>query len=377
MVCMNPKIAFKRPSFKITDKLLSKRNFKRLNKLSFVYRPGWTQVELPCGECPACKLAKSNEWATRLECEAREYNHMGIFVTLTYNNQHLPFKNEIPTLKKQHMQNYKKRLRKYLSNNNETYNGNGKIRTFECGEYGPKTQRPHYHQIIFNWIPKDLKFKELDKRGFPLYTSKTLQKIWGNGFVIIGTISWQSASYVARYTMKKMGIAKQKRRYYDALCVDEETGEFYMTRKWHKEQGKIEPEFITMSNRAGIGANYFEKNFDQIIKNNGIMINIDGNVHLKPIPRYFRKLYEKWNWEEYERWKYKNRKHIEENNKKTLEQYELPAEMHEWQKENWLKNKLLQMQRHKFGMLKRENILYDGNANDNEKFENSLRYGAL
>lgn len=362
MICLNPKIAYQRPYRLVSDKLLSTRNQKRLNKISFAYKKGWIQVQIPCGECPCCRLAKANEWATRIECEAREHNHMGVFVTLTYNNPNLPLNaNGIPTLKKIDMQNFKKRLRKYLANKPYlTCNQNGKIRTFECGEYGPKTHRPHYHQIIFNYIPSDLKFKELDKRGFPLYTSKELQKIWGNGFVIIGTISWQSASYVARYTMKKQSLAKIKRKYYDALCTDEETGELYMTKKWHNIKGEIEPEFITMSTKSGIGATYFKNHFAEIKKNNGILINVDGQTKLKSIPRYFKKLWERWNWEDYHNWRYKYTCQMQEYVKNKIQKYNL-GNIPFWKKLFIIEDKEKELIKYKFNLLSRDNILYDGN----------------
>lgn len=363
---MNPKIAYQRTKLPINYEFMTKRQKARFNKLSFKPRgKGWRQIELPCGECPACKLAKSNEWATRIECEARTYNHKGIFVTLTYNNPNLPINDKgLMTLNKQDIKNFKKKLRKYLAKHPEkTADETGKIRTFECGEYGPTTHRPHYHQIIFNYIPNDLKYKHTDARGFPLYTSKTLQKIWGKGFVIIGTISWQSASYVARYTFKKQGLTKQKRQYYDALETDEETGELYMTKKWHIKKGDIEPEFITMSNREGIGAQYFKQHINQIQQNNGILITIDSKTHLKPIPRYFKKIWEKINWRDYHKWKYKCQQISEQQKLKLADQYDLPGKLPE-QKIYFLKLKQLENQSHKFGLIiHRDNILYEHNTN--------------
>lgn len=375
MVCMNPKIAYQRPAYPITGNE-TKRTLKRLNRLSFTYRKGWIQVELPCGECPACRLAHANEHAVKIECESKTWDGRGIFVTLTYNNPHLHMKNGLTQLCKKDVQNFKKRLRKYIKKNKEAIKDwinpiTGKhqwpIRTFECGEYGTNGTRaeiggnPHYHMIIFNWIPKDLEFKQIDRRGYPIYTSKTLQKIWGHGFAPIGTISYESASYVARYTMKKQGLAKVKREYYDAEEIDEETGEYYMTRKWHIKKGLQEPEFITMSLMPGLGATYFQKNFKKIKENNGIMINVKGKVILKPIPRYFRKLWERKDWQDYERWKYQNRLRIQKEIQKNIEQYDLPIDMQQWQKENFAHKKILEMQRHKFGMLKRENIEYEEN----------------
>ena len=66
MVCLCPKVAYQRKFYPI-DGNISERNLKRLNKISFQYHRGWKQILIPCGECPACKLAKANEWAVRIK----------------------------------------------------------------------------------------------------------------------------------------------------------------------------------------------------------------------------------------------------------------------------------------------------------------------
>lgn len=368
MVCLQPKIAYQRKYHPI-DGNKTEKNLKRLNRISFQYHEGWTRIELPCGECPACKLAKANEWATRIECESKTWNNKGIFVTLTYNNKNLPTTEQgNMTLQKRDIQLFKKRLRKYIKKHNEAYKEwenpkNGKIekpiRTFECGEYGPTNGRPHYHQIIFNWAPKDLKLKQTSKDGYPLYTSKTLQKIWGKGFVIIGTISYESASYVARYTMKKNGLAKTKREYYDAVEIDKETGELIMKTKYRTKKGIIEPEFITMSTAPGIGYNYFIENIETIKKNNGILIKVKNSVKLRKIPRYFRKVMERFDWEKYEKWKYNYQILQKEKIEQQIKCYNLPKEWETWKRENFHKQHTIESIKDKFNLLKRNNILYD------------------
>ena len=62
------------------------------------------------------------------------------FVTLTYNNDNLPYNENaiLPTLRKKDLQMFFKRLRSRID----------KIKYFACGEYGDVTQRPHYHMIL-------------------------------------------------------------------------------------------------------------------------------------------------------------------------------------------------------------------------------------
>ncbi len=117
------------------------------------------------------------------------------------------------------------------------------IRYYHSGEYGGShTRRPHYHALIFNHAFTDIKlFKKIN--DIPLFTSKTLTKIWGLGHASVGTITMDSAAYVARYIMKKQYSNKQEpdrlKQHYRQ--VDLETGEF----------NDLDPEYSTMSRNIG------------------------------------------------------------------------------------------------------------------------------
>lgn len=312
MVCFHPKYVYQNRSMPIEcghdEELLHLHN-----KVSFQVKKNAYQTQIPCGHCLGCVLDKANDWATRIWCEKQQWQH-SCFVTLTYNNDHLPINDEgYSTLKKEDLQKFKKRLRKHFKGIEEWENPRtGKIerpiRTFECGEYGThKTLRPHYHMAILNWEPDDIKFYKYNKHGQPLYTSKKLQDRWRDndgkpiGFVIIGNLNYESASYIARYTMKKVKDARVIRKYYWEEELDKKTGEYKMKRHFQNIFGKREPEFLTMSRSVGIGKKYFLDNIEKIKRNSGIFI---GNK-LKRIPRYFKKVWEQKDWEDYHRWKWK------------------------------------------------------------------------
>ena len=94
-------------------------------------------LEVPCGKCIGCRIAKRKEWSLRMLHELT-YHPQSSFVTLTYDDYHLP---PCCSLKKRHLQLFLKRLRKNL--------GERRIKYFACGEYGGQTMRPHYHAILF------------------------------------------------------------------------------------------------------------------------------------------------------------------------------------------------------------------------------------
>lgn len=354
MVCKNPRYIYMRPHYPKSVK--DEEELHKLNRPSMVYREGWTQIPVPCGECECCKIEKANEWATRITNESSMWNNKGIFLTLSYNDPNLPMTKEgLTTLNRKDIINFKKRLRKYAEKHKlpfmeweNPYNGKIErpIRTFECGEYGFNGQRaaiggnPHYHMVILNWMPDDLKFDKISKKSnLPLYTSKTINKLWGKGYCPIGLVSYESASYVARYTMKKNGLAKVKREYYDVKEITKE-GEVRLKTKWRNIKGKQEPEFIGMS--QGIGLTWFLKNKDKIKENNCIIIPTNNGARTKKIPRYYRKIWEKLNWLEYERWKYQYKKEMERQTIEELKKYILPEDWYTERKINWVNNNKIQ-----------------------------------
>ena len=140
-------------------------------------------VDLPCGKCVECLKQKSTEWSYRIMLEASQYDKV-CFITLTYRDNPV-------TLVKKDLQNFIKRLRKFVCPL--------KIRYFACGEYGSKHKRPHYHVIIFGWRPDDMVCYNRTDR---LYGSQILEKIWNKGFVSVGNVELDSAKYCAKYMQK-------------------------------------------------------------------------------------------------------------------------------------------------------------------------------
>lgn len=94
----------------------------------------------PCGKCSICREKKRYDWTCRnlLELAASKF---ALFLTFTYDDDHLIYKNGIPTVSKKEFQNYIKRIRKHYEPK--------KIRYFGCGEYGGINSRPHYHALLY------------------------------------------------------------------------------------------------------------------------------------------------------------------------------------------------------------------------------------
>jgi hypothetical protein len=183
MACFKP--------LKATQALQPKSNGKKA--ISFSEGADGLPVKIPCGRCIGCRLRRASDWATRIMHEAQLNGENNCFITLTYGPEHLPFDGG---LVHRDFQLFFKRLRKKYSRK--------KIKYYMCGEYGDKNNRPHYHAILFGHNFEDWVYLGDTESGNPLYTSPTLESIWQKGFVQIGTVTRESAGYVARYCMKKI-----------------------------------------------------------------------------------------------------------------------------------------------------------------------------
>ena len=141
-----------------------------------------------------------------------------------------------------------KRLRKHFSSR--------KIRFFHCGEYGEQFQRPHYHAIIFG-----LDFTDKVQCRENFYISPTLAVLWPFGFHTIGSVTFESAAYVARYVVKKV-TGKFADEHY--AVINKRTGEYCGDRL---------PEYITMSRRPGIAADWIDKWKFDVYNSDSVIIN--------------------------------------------------------------------------------------------------------
>ena len=158
MACLQPLIAWQKTKWELHPIIDDKT---KQGKLSFQYKPGWKELEIPCGHCLGCKLDYAKRWAERIMAEASSWP-VNCFITLTYNDNHIRRNNAgKATLCERDVQLFLKRLRKKQKGVGSAMNEDGEtqnpIRYFYCGEYGTKNHRPHYHIIIFNWQPKDMK----------------------------------------------------------------------------------------------------------------------------------------------------------------------------------------------------------------------------
>lgn len=300
-----------------------------------------------CGQCEICRTEHSKEWATKAYCENKMWKN-ACFITLTYNPQNLP---EGRKLRRSDLQQFWKNLRYHLYKDQTKKKGRWRhdkttgarwyeeyidmeqeqrqleeiytnhqiemfgpnkrrrnrkpIRYINCGEYGPKTKRPHYHAVIWNFMPNDLVRHYRDRRGYWIYRSKKLTKIWGKGFVIVGNNCTETAAYVARYCTKKYSRTEEEQE---------------------RMKNKKQLEFIGASSLGFIGYFYWEKWKDTIKTNKGILMKSKDHTFLAKLPKAMCK---KWELEDEDGYLdyYEEKCFIgEENWKEILSKQDLPED---------------------------------------------------
>lgn len=137
-----------------------------------------------CRKCLECRQKRAGEWSLRCMAEAQKYKQ-NCFITLTYEKSPV-------WLQKRDLQLFFKRLRKAIAP--------VKIKYFACGEYGTLHSRPHYHAIIFGFDFGDKYLWSKSAKGYRIYRSNTLEKIWTAGNSTIQDVTTDSCAYCALYS---------------------------------------------------------------------------------------------------------------------------------------------------------------------------------
>lgn len=203
------------------------------------------------------------------------------FVTLTYSPERLWFRTpdgeeyqgarrhmgDVATLHPADFQRFMRDLRQlrrraFVGTPGELFVG---PRFLQAGEYG-ELGRPHHHALIFGAAFGGL--TPWQKRGVhQLYRSLELEKLWPHGFSSVGTLTFESANYVARYTLKKLTGARAN----DDVRA---------------------PEYATMSLKPGIGTAWLLRFGAEVYPSDEVALR--GGVLSKP-PRFYDNFLRKHN----------------------------------------------------------------------------------
>lgn len=273
------------------------RSLNSVNNFNKEIGNPWRWQTIPCRHCWACKLSYSAEWATRIMYECALHPNTNFFITLTYDEYHLPIAEEVKvpekiwnketktydvkwhygtnygdenqnegTVYEPHIEKFLHDLRQYF---NRKYKHTG-IKSFYCAEYGTENHRPHYHLILMNcpldpFQTYDSHYDENHKRHFK---SKQIDRFWDKGIIDIASVEWSNAAYTARYCTKKL---------------------FDRDMESYANECKL-PEYIRMS--RNIGREWYEEHKDEIYYTDSIIMKtVKGNTGAQKPPKAWDRLY--------------------------------------------------------------------------------------
>lgn len=178
------------------------------------------------------------------------------FITLTYDEEHLPHRGQ---LQHKDFADFVKRARKKY-----------KFIYYMAGEYGTLNGRPHFHAGLFGHDWDDKKPLKITESGERIYTSASLDKLWGQGFTSTAEVTFESMAYVARYCMSKItgDMAEEHYKRFDYL------GEY-----------QLNPEYNVFSN--GIGKSWLNKYESDVYTYDYVIVN---GVKTRP-PKYYDRIF--------------------------------------------------------------------------------------
>lgn len=232
------------------------------------------RVQVPCGKCIFCIKTRMDEWVIRLTKELR-YSHNAWFVTLTYNEGHVPVV-ERPesgvyegSLRTKDVQAFVKRLRAHKSELIDDYLKKTKVqhvpreiaeqrklRYYVIGEYGPTTKRPHYHGVFFN-VPRSMIDAGIINRAWCQMVNGVPEPM---GFVSCYPAREGALAYMVKYMMK--------------------------VSEWNQEDPREKPKAL-MSRNPGIGKQYIET-VEGWHRANRFFFVLEKGKYRKRMPRYYR-----------------------------------------------------------------------------------------
>lgn len=146
---------------------------------------------IPCGKCPECRQKVRKQMATRILLESQIENCATYFLTLTYDDEHLPLYQGENCFSKddvnKFLDNLRYRFEKYAL---------GKFRYFLTCEYGEHGSRSHYHAILL--------CKDIDQYLTPISELRIIvDDAWRKGRTQLELANEARINYCTQYALKE------------------------------------------------------------------------------------------------------------------------------------------------------------------------------
>lgn len=165
-------------------------------------------------------------WYVRCWYELKEAQNAW-FVTLTYDDESLPYGDGLPTLHKEDIQLFIKRLRKRLKT---------KLKYYAVGEYGEQFERPHYHVLFFNLLNNKVATEKLLEETWTTKSNGSMKPL---GLVHVGEVTPASINYALKYIIQDYKDNLDREKPFSLMSKRPPIGSFYYTNlqmvQYHKD----------------------------------------------------------------------------------------------------------------------------------------------
>lgn len=235
-----------------------------------------------CGKCLACLSHRQAEWITRLRVALEFAPGSSYFVTLTYDEDHLPYNEDktvdlsevdsfplVPTVRKRDLQKFHMDLRKRFQQGFYYDYALGSpirielpedihFRYYCTSEYGPKGHRPHYHGL-YTKLPDD-----------PDLVFDLFNQTWNKGFISCEPAqSEKAAAYVAKYLVNTSLVPIPEAADRPFALMSKGLGVEYLTESrssWHREAHLVRNYVPVQDRRQVLPRYYRDRIFDDAMK---------------------------------------------------------------------------------------------------------------
>lgn len=184
-----------------------------------ITKPDGTRQLVACDECNDCIVAYKNDWIARGVAEATQATEV-LSVTLTYrNNPDGTLPDGALAFDYSDIRSFKNRLRQAYK---RRYGERGELRFIVCGEKGSKTDRVHWHMLVYcdrpvstigKWLNRfkkvipGLDFFEVEANPQNIFH----WSLWPHGHCNFRVPDQGGIAYVLKYAMKdKFNVEKSK-----------------------------------------------------------------------------------------------------------------------------------------------------------------------
>ncbi len=160
-------------------------------------------IQVPCGHCVLCTERKRKSFAAKCILESQQHEYLPLFLTMTYDPEHLPEKG----VNYRDVQLFLKKVRIRL----KRLGYDVKLRYAVGAEYGDpnKTFRAHYHMLIWGF-PRTGMFWNLNNVWHHLYDcwtdSNGVHKCISKCFILKQCSDSNAAYYVGKYMGKETKV---------------------------------------------------------------------------------------------------------------------------------------------------------------------------